>query len=371
MPIDAVQLTKDLIAIPSVSHISNVEIADFLEETLTRFSFEVERLEYIDENGERKASLVAKKGDGAGGIGFMSHSDTVPGTTWDHDSFDPVVEGDRLIGLGACDMKGPLAATVAAAVGVDGSRLQKPVFIVVTSDEEANYLGARQVVAESHLLRTGGPTVGVVAEPTGLVPVHAHKGGALVMVTAHGKAAHTSTDQGISANFLIAPFMAEMTELAKVLKTDESYMNHDFDPPTLGFNMVMDDGGTKPNVTAPKTVCILNMRPMPNDRSDEVVSLVTAKAQAYRFDVVSRVNPPFTVSPESEIVQAAVRATGAARSESVSFGTEANVYSPLLNPVVLGPGDIAQAHTVGEWIDVKMLSEAVGVYTRLIETFCM
>ena len=367
---DVVQLTKDLVAINSVSRHSNSEISDYLERTFKQCSFEVERLEYLDENDELKVSLVAKKGEGSDGFGLFSHSDTVPGNEWAWDAFSPAVEKGRLLGRGSCDMKGPLAATITAAASVDASRLNRPLFVVVTADEEINGGGAKHVAHESSLLHNSGPKHGVIAEPTQLIPVRAHKGGASVKVTAHGKAAHTSTDRGVSANFLIAPFVAEMAELAKRLRTDTSYMNQDFDPPTNGFNLVLDDGGCKPNVTAAKTVCTVGFRPMPNDRSDDLIEEVTACAKKYDLQVESRKVDPFSVSADAQIVQAGLEATGIQRSQTVPFGTDAHAFRDHLELVILGPGNIAQAHTVGEWIEIAQLERAVAVYQRMIELLC-
>lgn len=370
MRLDVVQLTRDLVAFDSVSQRSNVVIADFLEELLQKCGFTVERLEFIDENGERKVSLVAKKGEGSDGFALISHSDTVPGLEWDRNPFDPVVVDGRIIGLGSCDMKGPLAATLVAGAAIEATKLQKPLFIIIAADEEVGGGGAIQVVEESALFNTFRPKHGVIAEPTTLIPVYAHKGGARVVVTAYGRAAHTSTDQGISANFLIAPFLAEMAELAKKLKTDTAFMNPEFHPPTLGFNMVLNDRGCRPNVTAAKTVCTLGFRPMPNDRSAEVLALITEKAKQYGFEVSSSLREPFYIAPDTEIVQAGLKATGVSQPKTVAFGTDALFFKDALQLVILGPGDIAQAHTNGEWIAVSQLQEAVSVYTRMIEMLC-
>ncbi|HMN31595.1 MAG TPA: hypothetical protein PKE45_25825, partial [Caldilineaceae bacterium] len=78
MPIDPLQLTQDLVAIPSPSTASNRQIADFLADLLRGLGFEVERLAY-DDQGAEKVSLVARLGPGTGGLGLFSHSDTVPG----------------------------------------------------------------------------------------------------------------------------------------------------------------------------------------------------------------------------------------------------------------------------------------------------
>ena len=371
MELDVVELAKDCVAIESVSQHSNAEVSDLLEQTLKQHSFEVERLHYLDENGERKVSLVGKKGDGADGLGLISHSDTVPAQGWDRSPFDPVIEDGRLIGRGSCDMKGPIAATIAAAAAVDAAKLKRSVFIVVTADEETSSGGARQVAQESSLFKKERPKYGVIAEPTQLIPVYAHKAGGRVFVTANGEAAHTSQDKGISANFLIAPFLVEMAELEKMFKTDESFMNHEFNPPTIGFNMVLTDGDCRPNVTAAKTVCTLSFRPMPNDRSKDVIDMITAKAVNYGFEVSSSLGEPFYISPESEIVGAGLKATGVAKAETVPYGTDSKEFRDDVQLVVLGPGNIAQAHTVGEWIEIEELKRAVDVYGRMIETFCM
>ena len=368
---DVIQLTKDLVAIPSASNISNAEVSDFVEAQLKQIGFAVERLAYTEPTGEEKVSLVAKLGEGAGGIGFFSHSDTVPGDQgWQ--PFDPVEQAGRLIGRGSCDMKGPLAATIIAAAQIDATKLRKPLYIVVTADEEVGYGGAYEVEKASTFFQASWPTYGIVAEPTQMIPVYAHKGGIHVYVTAHGRAAHTSTDRGVSANFLIAPFLAEMAALVPLFKSDERFLNHEFDPPTFGFNMVINDFGCKSNVTAAKTVCTLSLRTMPKVNHDEAVALITEKAHKYNLEVKTNGAGPFHVAPDAEIVQMALEATGLKKAETVPFGTEALVYQKhIAQHVILGPGNIAQAHTVGEWIDIAQLTGAVAVYKRLIEQVCL
>lgn len=368
---DVLQLTKDLVAIPSASNISNAEISDFIEAQLKQIGFTVERLSYTEPTGEAKVSLIAKLGQGTGGLGLFSHSDTVPGGQ-DWNPFDPVERDGRLFGRGSCDMKGPLAATMIAAAQIDATKLRKPLYIVVTADEEVGYGGAYQVEKESKLLQESWPAYGVVAEPTQMIPVYAHKGGIHIYVTAYGTAAHTSTDRGVSANFLIAPFLAEMAALVPVFKSDERFLNREFDPPTFGFNMVINDFGCKTNVTAAKTVCTLGLRTMPKVNHEEALAMIKEKAQKYNLEVTTRGGGPFYVSPESAMVQMALQATGLPKAETVPFGTEALVYQAHVpQQVILGPGNIAQAHTVGEWIDVAQLSGAVQTYQKLIEMICL
>lgn len=374
MPSATLNLAQTLVAMPSPSSASNAEITTYLADYLQKQGFDVERLAY-DDNGMEKASLVARIGPereaGDGGLGLFSHSDTVPGDPGEWAPYTPVVADGRLIGRGSCDMKGPLAATVVAATTVDARQLRRPLFVVITADEEVGYGGAYQVARESALLQGRWPAYGIVAEPTSLIPVYAHKGGARIYATAHGRAAHTSTDQGVSANFLIAPFLAEMAELAQRFRQDARFQNVEFDPPTNGFNMVIDDGGCKSNVTAAKTVATVSFRTMPNDHRDEALRLILDAAHRYDLEIHTQIFEPFYTSPESTLVKFALDATGVAKAETVPFGTEALVYQEYIaEQVILGPGSIAQAHTIGEWIDIAQLEAAVGVYARLIERIC-
>jgi acetylornithine deacetylase len=160
--------------------------------------------------------------------------------------------------------------------------------------------------------------------------------------------------------------------LLKRFRSDRRFQNDEFDPPTNGFNLVINDGNCKSNVTAAKTTATLSLRTMPNDHREEAVNLIVEKAQKYNLEVRTKGWGPFYVSPDAEIVQAALKATGHAQAETVPFGTEALVYQEhVAQQVILGPGDIAQAHTVGEWIDVAQLEQSVGVYRRLIEMLCL
>ena len=168
----------------------------------------------------------------------------------------------------------------------------------------------------------------------------------------------------------MAPFLAEVAELEKLFRTDESFMNPMFDPSTNGFNMVIDDGGCRPNVFSSETVCTLALRVMPEARSGDAVALVQEKAKRYGFDFSSSIERSFYISPDADIVQAAVHATGGQSPQTVPFGTEATIYQEYLQPLILGPGNILQAHTNGESIEIRQLQNAVDVYGRVIEELC-
>ncbi|MCB0014611.1 MAG: M20/M25/M40 family metallo-hydrolase, partial [Anaerolineales bacterium] len=281
-------------------------------------------------------------------------------------------KGENLYGRGSCDMKGPLAATMVAASQIDPSELKHPIYIVVTSDEEIGLLGAKYVANNSAMLRDDKPLYGVIAEPTSMVPVYAHKGGQFVTVIAHGTAAHTSTDKGDSATFKLAPFLAEMAELRKRVMVDETFMNHEFNPPTNGFNMTITDFDVPGNVTAPKAMCRVGFRGAPNAGSEELVQLIVDAAEKYELEYTVGGHTPLYVSKDSELVQSAVRALGGTKPDTAPYGTD-GIYLQNAIPqmIVLGPGDIGVAHSVGEFVPLAELTSAVDVYEQMIRELCM
>ena len=128
-----VALTRELVAIPSESGSSNTVICEHLQALLRQGGFEVEWLQYLDAARQPKVSIVARKGSGRGGAGFFSHIDTVPGQPAEWEPWNPVVKDGKIYGRASCDMKGPLAATIVAAMRAKS--LAKPVVIVITADE--------------------------------------------------------------------------------------------------------------------------------------------------------------------------------------------------------------------------------------------
>ena len=365
-----IDMAKKLISIDSTTHSSNLDIIDFIQPILEANHFAVERLAYTDQHGEVKANLIAKKGEGAGGFGIFCHSDCVPPGGEEWEPFTPSIENGRLIGRGSCDMKGALAAAIVAGNRIEADKLSQPYYLVITADEENGMMGAMKVAAESSTLKQGWPLNGVVAEPTSLIPIYAHKGAVRMYITAYGRGAHTSTDKGLSANFLIAPFLSEMAALAETLKSDERFMDSEFQPSTNGFNMVIDDGGCNPNVTPAKTVCTISLRTMPDGNSDQAVNMILESVKKHRLECRHfRVNP-FYVAKDSDILRAALDITGCAKGETAPYGTEALFYQDYVDLVILGPGDINQAHTVGEWVEIDQLQKSVSYYQQLIDRFC-
>jgi acetylornithine deacetylase len=162
-----------------------------------------------------------------------------------------------------------------------------------------------------------------------------------------------------------------MAQLRQRFMREEQFMDYDFDPPTNGFNMTLNDNNCAGNVTAAKTTCILNFRSMPAVDSKAVVQLVRERALHYGFEFEVEGYEAFYSPKDAAVIKLSLELTGQAQAMTVPYGTEALVYQPKVPLVILGPGNIAQAHTVGEWIEVAQLEQAVTIYRQMIERVCL
>jgi acetylornithine deacetylase len=375
---NALEYATRLVRFDSISRKSNVEVTDCVQGILHELGFGTERLEYDDEFGVRKACVIGRRGPESttGGLAYFGHTDVVPADPWhsrEVGPFTPTVRDGRLYGRGSCDMKGSIACMLAAAARIPAGRLMRPLYITCTADEEIGYGGAREVASRSRLFRemVAGQTPGIIGEPTCLEVVYAHKGTFGFVATSNGRAAHSSTSKGINANLAMIPFLAEMKAIHDELETDPAWRNSEFDPPTISWNIGINDHTAAVNITPPQSVCTVYFRPMPGQDAESLMT--RARAAAERLGIEFRRaqgGPSLYVDPQSPYVKDVVKLAGRPAPRTVAYGTDGVMLTELKNLVVLGPGDIAQAHTHDEWIALEQLELGTALYGRMIEHFC-
>ena len=378
MALDVVKLTKELVRYNSVSSLTNVPCTRHCAKVLRSLDFQIEQLPYQDDNGVEKLSIVGKLGKGSGGLALMSHNDVVPAVNaedWSGgDPFKPRVSRGRLYGRGSADMKGPLAASIVAAAKYRAQDLKTPLYVVVTADEEINGGGARDVTSKSQFFRDacrGG--YGLICEPTRLKVVYAHKGGLGIQVEAKGRAAHTSTLKGVNANLKMIPFLAEMAKINEIALSSKRYRNDEFSPPHSEWVISVNDHNVAMNVSPVQSVCRIGYRLMPNVDATPLVERTKASARKHGLKCrVTRAGQPLYNSPDSPLVRAGLAITGTRKPTTVPYGTDGVHFNARMNNmIVIGPGDIAQAHTVDEWIELDQLRKGVDVYRRFIDAVCV
>jgi acetylornithine deacetylase len=375
--VNVVDYASELIRFGSVSYLSNGPVTDYAESVLQDLGCETERIEYMDD-GVLKANVVGRFGDaGVGGLAYFGHTDVVPVDDWsiaEHGPFEPVVRDGRLYGRGSTDMKGSIACMFSALRSLKGQAFKHPVYISCSSDEELDHRGAIEIAERSRLYREliEGGACGIVGEPTSLDVVYAHKGGVQIVVTSHGKAAHSSTREGLNANLAMIPFLQDLKAIYETTEADKSLRDTEFDPPTVCMNIGINDHTKAVNITAPQSVCTACFRPMPDTDVDSIVRQIRNAADAHGVEFLLKgQNPPFRRGPDSDYVKQSVDLIGGRPARTVAYGSEAGNFDEIKNLIVLGPGDIAQAHKSNEWIALEQLEAGQRVYENMIRQFCL
>ena len=376
MELDVVDLTKDLVSYNSETLSTNVPVTKRVIGVLKKLRFEVEELPYKDKNGVDKLCVVARLGRGKGGLTLMSHDDVVPAKAeqgWTQDPYTVRQSKGKLYGRGVCDMKGPLAATLCAAAGFRARDLKQPLFLIVTADEEIHARGAWHVTRKSKLFRDAASGYGLICEPTRLSVVYAHKGSLSIRATTRGKAAHTSTLKGTNANLAMIPFLVEMKAINEMVLSSRRYRNEEFTPPHSEWSIGINDHNVATNIYPVQSVCTVNYRPMPGHDVDALLERTKKAAKKHGVKIeVTRPGDPVYTDPSSPIVETSLRMTGTRKARTVAYGTDGLAYrTKMKNLVVLGPGDIAQAHTVDEWVEIDQLHKGVELYRRYIDHVCV
>ena len=367
----------DLVRIDSVSSRSNAEIVEYLEQRCAAMGFVTKRFPYVDEHGLEKINLVALSGADFSGIpdvelALVGHTDTVP--------YDPnwpeatnLTERDgELYGRGSCDTKGFIAAALTAVETIDLSELKKPLGLIFTADEEIGLRGAKRL-ADSKAIH---PRYSIVGEPTSLKPIRAGKGYSLAEVVVKGREAHSAYPAlGASAITRAARLITRLETVAANLKDD---IHPAFDPPFTTLNIGLIRGGSAKNVLAGECRFTLEWRPIPTQPSTHVLNLLKeAIAEEQRNDPdfqcevdANRTDAGFETAPDSPLISLLEKVTGI-ESGTVAFGTEAAQMKLLgSESVVIGPGDIREAHRTGEFVPLDELEKCAEVLKFAITRLC-
>ncbi len=355
------RLAADLVAIDSRSFLTNIPLAERVEQELS--GFEVERLDYTDANGVAKRALVAHKGP-KGGYALSGHMDTVPATGWDSAPWTPRIDAEGFMhGLGSVDMKGQVAAAIIAA---QRAPADVPATLLITADEETTKAGASVIAKQSALAKSLGLKGILVAEPTSLYPVRGHRSHIAFMATAHGLQAHSSTGKGINANWKLMPFLVAMRGVHDQLRADPALQDKDYDPPFSDFNLVLDNHGTAMNVTVAKATAHIKFRYSAKVDPKPVLRAVRQAAREAGIDLAEQHEgfPP-ELPVDHPLIALAVALTGKV-PRTAPYGTDASELQVLAPCVVLGPGDVGTAHTPRECIRVQELLDAVPLFGRVL-----
>ena len=332
-------------------------IFDYLRQHLPGFDCTV------TDHGAGAVSLFAARGKPK--VLFNVHLDTVPDSPhWTASPFELRVSDTRAVGLGACDIKGAAAALLTAAAHADGD-----VAYVFTTDEEAN--DARCIAA--FLAQKKSFDAIVVAEPTRGEAVLAHRGISSVLMNFKGRAGHASGGNAATDSALHQAIRWGQHALNYV----ESQSHQRFGGLTgLRFNIGRVEGGIKANMIAPSAEVRFGFRPLPSMDIDALLTTFRSgfDAQPAEFQETFR-GPPL---PAGDIAGAEARRlkardfadeVGLPIGNAVDFWTEASLFSQAgYTAIICGPGDIAQAHTADEFVELSQLQQITQSYIHILKS---
>lgn len=376
---DAVSLLRTLVAFDTVSSKSNLALIDFVSRYLADYGIESTLIE--DQTGA-KADLIATIGpEAAGGLMLAGHTDVVPveGQEWTTDPFEAVEKDGRLYGRGTCDMKGFIAAVLAAVPALSAAPLQKPVHLAFTFDEEIGCFGG-EALARYLSEMTVRPAFCVVGEPTSMAVVNAHKGKLSADCRVAGAECHSAhIDKGVNAVEIGAEIVARLRAAQKRLQRDGPF-DHGFDPPFTTIHTGLMSGGIARNIVPKDCRFEFEIRNLPGQDPAEILDEIRSYISESLLPEMQAIAPESGVSiaiqsdipalaPDegSEILSLALQLTGGNAPATISFATEAGLYQNVGIPtVVCGPGDIAQAHKPDEFVALDQIARCESFLADII-----
>jgi acetylornithine deacetylase len=376
-PNDIAQLVHDLVAIDSVNPdlvpgaAGEGAIAQFVARWLERAGLEVE----LDEAAPGRPNVVGVARGSGGGHSLMlnAHMDTV-GVAGMLRPHEPRIEGNRLYGRGAFDMKGSLAAIMAAGAAAKQHNLRGDVMVTAVVDEEYASIGTDSIVKRWHA------DAAIVTEPTDLQVCIAHKGFVWLEIETSGVAAHGSRpDLGVDAIVNMGHVLVALEQLNQQLLAAPSH-------PLLGSGSLhasLISGGRELSSYPDRCMLAVERRTIPGEtrtiveaQVQDVLDQLAARDPAFkaaRRTTFERA--PFEVAPDAPIV-AELR-----RQAAHVLGMEPNIVgeTPWMDAailaaagiptVVFGPGG-AGAHAVEEWVDLDSVHQCAAILSETATAFC-
>ncbi len=372
-----------LVAHRTVSSDSNLALIEDVRRYLESFGVASRLVPNADGT---KANLVATIGPAvAGGAVLSGHTDVVPveGQPWSSDPFALIERDGRLYGRGSSDMKGFIACALAAVPALVHAKLQRPIHLCLSYDEEIGCFGAPHAI-ELFGRELPQAALCIVGEPTMMRVVVGHKSSWVNRVSIVGREAHSSAPHlGANAIVYMGRFLGFLDSLQVELRAKglaDAVPGVSFDPPwtTLGIGLI--HGGTAANIVARECALTWEFRALPGANPEAIYAQAAAKI-AELDAAIKKEAPEASVSmtryaaipslkPEIDgpAAKLALALTGANRTETVAFGTEAGQFQAAgISTVICGPGDIAVAHKTDEYTTRDQLAQCDAFIAKLAD----
>jgi len=351
----AMEILETLVGFPSVVGTPNAGIVAWIRDYLQSHGIDVTILPGPE--GDRSNLFATIGPREMPGYILSGHMDVVPAAEsgWTSDPFRLRAEAGRLYGRGATDMKGFLAACLAAAPGLARAPLRRPIHYAFSYDEEAGCRGVPHMIARlPELCKT--PLGAVIGEPSGMRAIRAHKGKAAGRLTVKGRSGHSSRpDQGLNAIHAVAGVLAQAVTQAERLARGP--FEPVFEPPYSSLQVGTLRGGQAVNIIPDSCEAEFEARAVSGVDPVALLAPIRATAEALseqgfnvKWQELSSY-PALSLAADAPLATLFKELTGREPLAAVSYGTEAGLFQQAgIDAIICGPGDIGRAHRPDEFI---------------------
>ena len=340
---NAKELLKDLVSFNTIKDKENKEIMDYIENYLKDYNFKTERIDKC---------LIAYN-DINPNIGFIGHTDTVDYESWDGDPWTLKEDGDKLIGLGSCDMKGGIASILSVISKIDLNN--NKIALYFTNDEETAFGGIYRI---RNLIK---PNNIIIGEPTNNIPVYGTKGLLELKIEFYGVKCHSSTpDKGVSAIMKAVSFINELNEYYNnEIKKD---LVNDFEIPWTTMNIGLINGGETLNSVPGKCMITIDFRIVKESHIEIIKDKINSilKNDQVKITISEQLPPKINNNDISFLEKIS------SKKETKCYLTEGSVIDK--NFIILGPGPDT-SHQKNEYITIDKLNKTVELYQKIIEYY--
>ena len=337
------EVLSKLVSFNTIRDNQNKEIMDFIENYLKEYNFITKRVEKC---------LIAYNDENAN-IGFIGHTDTVDYESWDGNPFELQIKGNKLIGLGSCDMKGGIASILSSISKIDLNK--NKIALYFTNDEEIGFEGIKNI---KDLIKTNNVIIG---EPTNNIPIYGTKGVLELDVEFYGVKCHSSTpDKGVNAIYECINFINKLKKFynSKV----KTIINNNYDIPYTTMNIGMINGGETVNSVPGKCNVTIDFRIANESDLDLLKNKINKLLKKYNSKLIIRQS----IAPKINNNDISFLEKISSKKETKCYLTEGSYIDK--NFIILGPGPDT-SHQKNEYIFLDSIRKTEELYLEIIKYY--
>ncbi len=379
--INSIEILKRLISFDTTSSNSNEPLVKFVLDYLSDFN--IKPYIFGDEK-TKKYCLHARIGpEGEGGVVLSGHTDVVPtvGQQWLSDPYELREDSEHLYGRGTSDMKGFLACSLAAIPKMIDAKMNKPVYLSFSYDEELGCLQgsniAKQILKDYDI----SPCIAIIGEPTGMEIVRAHKGIMSFETTVKGTQGHSSLITEHTSAIYIASKLIHWLEDKMYQLIKEGFIDDTFYPNHSTIHVGIVNGGTAFNIIAGNCTFSWEIRDIPS--SIDIQSILNDFHSYGKYllsnqkdgenaqittSIIQKDTPYLNTPPDNPSIKLCSKLLDDNNVYTKSYATEAGQFQALgYDSVLCGPGYIEQAHKANEYIDISQMQKCDLFLHKLVD----